>query len=144
LKSSEGLALLTDEALEVLALRPGAAPSEIKEAYRDLVKVWHPDRFGNDLRLRQKAELQLKLITEAYRVLLSNPGVNGRYAAGSGSAAGPIRRYTSSSRSAYERRYSASPISRNSRDRWHGTAGIGWMYRGPAGFSDPSSGLLHR
>jgi curved DNA-binding protein CbpA len=90
--------LLTDEALEVLALRPGAAPSEIKEAYWDLVKVWHPDRFGNDLRLRQKAELQLKLINEAYRALLSNPGVNERYAAGSGSAAGPFARYTSSVR----------------------------------------------
>jgi len=40
------------------------------------VKVWHPDRFGNDPRLRQKPELQLKLINEAYRVLLSNPGIN--------------------------------------------------------------------
>jgi hypothetical protein len=123
--------LLTDEALEVLALRPRATPSEIKEAYRDLVKVWHPDRFGNDLRLRQKAELQLKLITEAYRVLQPNRGVNERYTAGSGNAAGPFPRDTSSSRSVYERRYSASPISRNSRDRWHGNAaGIGWMYRG--------------
>lgn len=75
--------MLIAEALEVLALKPGATASEVKEAYRDLVKVWHPDRFGTDLRLRQKAELQLQLINEAYRVLQSAPGDGGIYAAGS-------------------------------------------------------------
>jgi hypothetical protein len=62
------------EALEILALRPGATPADIKEAYRDLVKVWHPDRFGSDLRLRQKAEARLKEINEAYRSLQMNSG----------------------------------------------------------------------
>ncbi len=61
--------LLTSEALRVLSLRPGASPSEIKGAYRDLVKVWHPDRFGEDARLRQKAEEKLREVNEAYRVL---------------------------------------------------------------------------
>ncbi len=61
--------LSRDQALGVLALTPGATASEIKEAYRDLVKVWHPDRFGNDSRLRRKAELQLAQINEAYRIL---------------------------------------------------------------------------
>src|SRR5206468_12238720 len=46
-------ALLRNEALDVLALRPGASALEIKGAYRDLVKVWHPDRFGSDPRLRE-------------------------------------------------------------------------------------------
>jgi curved DNA-binding protein CbpA len=69
--------LLTVEAFDILALRPGATPSEIKEAYRDLVKVWHPDRFGNDGRLREKAELQLKRINEAYRILQSDSAVAG-------------------------------------------------------------------
>ena len=55
--------MLRKEAFEVLALKPGATPAEIKEAYRDLVKVWHPDRFANDLRLRQKAKFQLKVVT---------------------------------------------------------------------------------
>ena len=61
----------TSEALGVLALRPGASPTEIKEAYRDLVKVWHPDRFGADARLRQKAEEKLRELNDAYRVLQS-------------------------------------------------------------------------
>jgi hypothetical protein len=62
------------EALDVLALRPGATLVEIKEAYRDLVKVWHPDRFGSDARLRQKAEDKLKEINKAYLVLQSDRG----------------------------------------------------------------------
>lgn len=66
--------LLAIEALEVLALRPGATPVQIKEAYRDLVKVWHPDRFGSDARLRVKAEEKLQRLNEAYRVLQSDAG----------------------------------------------------------------------
>ena len=56
--------MLTNEALDVLALRPGASAVEIKGAYRDLVKVWHPDRFGSDPRLREKAENKLKQLGE--------------------------------------------------------------------------------
>ena len=66
--------MLANEALEILALRPGATPVQIKEAYRDLVKVWHPDRFGSDARLRVKAEEKLQRINEAYRVLQSDAG----------------------------------------------------------------------
>jgi DnaJ domain len=110
--------LLADEALDVLALKPGATPSEIKEAYRDLVKVWHPDRFGNDLRLREKAELQLKSINEAYRVLQSNSDAGGIAGAGPESA--------SSSSGAY----SGSPIRRNGPGRSSGKRSVGWMYRG--------------
>jgi hypothetical protein len=69
--------LLVKEALDVLALRPGATLAEIKEAYRDLVKVWHPDRFGSDARLRQKAEDKLKEINRAYLVLQSDRGGGG-------------------------------------------------------------------
>jgi hypothetical protein len=127
--------LLTGEALEVLALQPGATSSEIKEAYRDLVKVWHPDRFGSDLRLREKAELQLKRINEAYRVLQPNAGVDGLRAAG---ASGSSARDASFS-GVYEghssgQRYSASPIPPNGRGRSGGNwvrAG-GWIYLGLA------------
>ncbi len=39
----------------------------LEQAYRDLTKVWHPDRFDDgDTRLRQKAEEQLKTINDAY------------------------------------------------------------------------------
>lgn len=60
---------MPQEALRTLGLASGATADEIKQAYRDLVKVWHPDRFGSDARLRAKAEDHLKQINAAYRSL---------------------------------------------------------------------------
>jgi hypothetical protein len=57
--------------LRVLGLGPAASAREIKAAYRDLAKVWHPDRFAHDPRLQRKAQEQLKEINEAYRRLTS-------------------------------------------------------------------------
>jgi len=34
-----------------------------------MTKVWHPDRFGEDASLRQKAEEKLKAINEAYETI---------------------------------------------------------------------------
>src|SRR3712207_4639826 len=56
---------------ELLGVRPRASAQELKEAYRDLAKVWHPDRFAHDPRLQRKAQEQLKEINEAYRRLVS-------------------------------------------------------------------------
>jgi DnaJ-domain-containing protein 1 len=51
----------------VLGLCGNATEAEVKQAYRDLVKVWHPDRFSeNDERLRRKAGERLREINEAY------------------------------------------------------------------------------
>lgn len=122
--------MLINQALEVLALRPGATPSEIKEAYRDLVKVWHPDRFGDDQRLREKAELQLKLINQAYNFLQSNPTVCGVYTPNSQSAS---PRYHSSSRAAHGRRHSAPPFWKDSRYWPNISSARGrWIYGGLA------------
>ena len=83
--AGRGNCLLAIEALEVLALRPGATPVQIKEAYRDLVKVWHPDRFGSDARLGAKAEEKLQRINEAYLVLQSDVGAVPSYRGRAGS-----------------------------------------------------------
>lgn len=56
---------------EALGLTPGASAREVKDAYRDLAKVWHPDRFAHDPRLQQKAQEKLKEINEAYKGLTS-------------------------------------------------------------------------
>ena len=54
---------------EVLGVACGASAQELKAAYRDLAKVWHPDRFAHDPRLQQKAQEKLKEINEAYELL---------------------------------------------------------------------------
>ena len=58
-----------EQSLRVLGLAPGATEQAIKEAYRDLVKVWHPDRFGSDARLRAKAQDKLKELNAAFEQL---------------------------------------------------------------------------
>ncbi len=69
------------EAIKELELEPDASPDEIKEAYRALVAVWHPDRFQSNPKLRQRAEEKLKLINAAYALLTSQnstqPGPSG-------------------------------------------------------------------
>jgi hypothetical protein len=59
-----------DQHYRALGLPPGAPSHTIKQAYRDLVKVWHPDRFSNDPRLQQKAQEELKAINIAYHALI--------------------------------------------------------------------------
>jgi hypothetical protein len=60
------------DALRALGLKHGASPVEIRETYRDLVKVWHPDRFSNDGKLRSKAEEKLKEVNAAFQHLTSS------------------------------------------------------------------------
>jgi len=52
---------------QILGLNPGASKEEIKQAYRDLVDVWHPDRFSDNERLKEKANEKLKEINLAYK-----------------------------------------------------------------------------
>jgi curved DNA-binding protein CbpA len=61
-----------DRYYKILGLEPGASPEQVKEAYRDLAKVWHPDRFPNDPRLQEKAQEKLKEINLAYEYLKSH------------------------------------------------------------------------
>jgi len=58
-----------EQPLRVLGLAPSATGQAIKEAYLDLVKVWHPDRFGSDPRLRAKAQEKLKDVNAAFEEL---------------------------------------------------------------------------
>lgn len=56
-------------AYRILGLDSHVSIAELRQTYRDLVNVWHPDRFAHNPRLRRKAENRLKEINEAYRHL---------------------------------------------------------------------------
>lgn len=61
---------------KILDINTNATEQDVKQAYRDLVKVWHPDRFTHDPKLRKKAEEKLKEINVAYQKIighLNNP-----------------------------------------------------------------------
>ena len=57
--------------IEMLGLKPGASQEEVNQAYRDLVNVWHPDRFVGNPRLQKKAEEKVKEINAAYETIKS-------------------------------------------------------------------------
>ena len=53
--------------LQVLGLPADASPDEVKKAYRELVKRWHPDRFhSRSDKERRNADERIKEITGAY------------------------------------------------------------------------------
>lgn len=54
-----------------LDLEPGANLDAIRQSYRQLVKVWHPDRFDTDRNLQAVANEKLKKINFAYAALLA-------------------------------------------------------------------------
>ena len=54
---------------EILELAPDASMDEFNQAYRDLVNIWHPDRFAHNPRLKKKAEEKLKEVNQAYEAL---------------------------------------------------------------------------
>jgi curved DNA-binding protein CbpA len=58
-------------AYQTLDLHPSAPLEEVRASYRDLMKVWHPDRYQQESeRLRRRAEEQVKRITRAYDRIL--------------------------------------------------------------------------
>lgn len=68
---------------EVLGIKEGAGEEEIKKAYREQVKKYHPDQY-QDNPLSKLAEEKLREVNEAYDYLMKNPSPR-RESAGSGS-----------------------------------------------------------
>ncbi len=55
--------------LKTLELTPSASWEDIQSSYRELIKVWHPDRYTHDEKLKARAEVKTKLLIEAFHSL---------------------------------------------------------------------------
>ena len=66
---------MTNDPYEILGVSRNASPAEIKAAYRELVKKYHPDKYqGNPL--ADLAEEKLQQINEAYDALIRDGGAS--------------------------------------------------------------------
>ncbi|MDJ1179074.1 J domain-containing protein [Roseofilum sp. BLCC_M91] len=54
---------------QILEVAPNASFEEIHQSYKDLVMVWHPDRFVHNPRLYHKAQEKIKQLNGAYEQL---------------------------------------------------------------------------
>ena len=59
------------QCFETLELPKDSSIEDVRQAYKDLVNIWHPDRVGDNPRLKKKAEEKLKDINIAYEELNS-------------------------------------------------------------------------
>jgi hypothetical protein len=58
-------------AFSTLGLDQTASVETIRDAYRELVKIWHPDRFPGDPRLQTRADDMMRAINVAYDIALA-------------------------------------------------------------------------
>jgi tetratricopeptide (TPR) repeat protein len=70
---------------EILQISQGASPDTVREAYHQLAKKWHPDRFSGPE--KQAAEVKFREIAEAYAAI--KKGAEGSSSSGDSSAAAP-------------------------------------------------------
>lgn len=70
-----------DKYYKILGIDYGASEEDIKQAYRDMAKIWHPDRFSNDPRLQKKADDKLQEINDAFQKVRDHWLSSGNFAA---------------------------------------------------------------
>ena len=57
------------KALEILGLTSNPSLVEVKKAYREQVKLWHPDRYSNGSVMKEKAQKNIQDANLAYAFL---------------------------------------------------------------------------
>ena len=72
---------------EVLGIRPDATDDEVKAAYRELARKYHPDRYENNP-LSDLAEEKMQEINEAYDTIIRQRRAGGANRAGGAGASG--------------------------------------------------------
>lgn len=76
---------------EVLGVSRSASDAEIKSAYRNLAKKYHPDHFAGDENARELAEEKMKELNEAYDTIMNQRRSGNASSAGSPSGFQEIR-----------------------------------------------------
>lgn len=68
--------------MELFDLDRDFSDEDLRVAYKDLVQVWHPDKYAHNERLKIRAENKIKELNEAYtslrKILNNKPGLNSR------------------------------------------------------------------
>jgi len=123
---------MTNDPYDILGVSRNASPAEIKEAYRNLAKKYHPDRYsGNPL--SGLAEEKFKEVTRAYEEIKDKASYTGNGKSGH-AASGRAGSYESVRRLIAEGRYDeADQILDSSRDRsaeWYFLRGTVYLNRG--------------
>ena len=59
----------TRECYRLLEIEPEASAEAARQAYHELLKVWHPDRFPNDPGIQRRANWKTAQINEAYQTV---------------------------------------------------------------------------
>lgn len=120
---------------KILGVSRDASDDEIKKAYRELAKKYHPDNY-QDPALAELAAEKMKQINEAYDTIQKDRqghGTGGSYSSGDASSYPQIRRMINEGRYA-EAELNLDAINLSSRNaEWHYLKSVvllrrGWMY----------------
>lgn len=61
--------MIIDIYFELLGVTRSSSKKEIKKAHREQIKLWHPDKFSNDINKTKEATEKTQKLNEAYSFL---------------------------------------------------------------------------